>query len=118
MQIQMRSLKTKDIFPMSRILKKIGLKEIMKEAAANAAKPSDGEEITKREVQMRTGAEIFAAVFENLPQAEEETNALLASLCGMTPEQFAELDFETILSVLDAFKNQKGIANFLKLASQ
>lgn len=119
MDIQMRSLKTKDIFPMSVILKKIGLREIAKEAALKAAKEAEsGNALTKRDVTLRAGVEMFAAVFENLHLAEKEVNALLADMCGMKPDEFAELDLDVVLTIMDKFKGNAAFANFLKQASR
>jgi hypothetical protein len=88
----------------------------MKEAAANAAIPSENE--TKRGAQMKVGAEVFAAVFENLHKAEDEVNAFMANLCGMEPEVFAELEISVVMDLIGQLQGQKAFANFLKQASQ
>lgn len=122
--MQVRSLKTKDIFPMSRILKKIGLKDVIREAAANMAanaksanKPED-KRSAAASAQMKLGADIVATLFENLYLAEEETNAFLADLVGMKPEEFAELELTDTLGIIDQLKGSKVFASFLKQASQ
>ncbi|MBP1992549.1 hypothetical protein [Paenibacillus eucommiae] len=111
--MKIRKLKMKDVFPMSRIIKKIGIKEIMKQATKNLT----GKEGTA-EAQKQVGTEMFAVILENLHLAETEVTAFLADLVGMKPEQFAELEFDQLASVYDQLKQLPGIASFLKQASQ
>lgn len=118
MPLVLRKLKTKDIFPMSRIIKKIGIKEIMKQAAAALDKKSTGEKINTEDKQMQAGIEMLAVILENIYLAESEVNAFLADLVGLKPEQFAELDIEELTSVFDQLRNMTGLSGFLKLASQ
>ncbi|WP_054028134.1 hypothetical protein [Bacillus sp. FJAT-28004] len=117
--IKLRKLQLKDIFPMSRIIKKIGIKEIMKQAAA--ALEENKEAASKRTTeakQMQAGVEMLAVVLENIHLAEKEVTDFLASLAGMESEKFAELDIEQLASVFDQFKGLPGLSSFLKQASQ
>lgn len=117
--IKLRKLQLKDIFPMSRIIKKIGIKEIMKQAAAalENKKPEASEQSTEAK-QMQAGMEMLAVVLENIHLAEKEVTDFLASLAGMEPEAFASLDIEQLGSVFEQFKELPGLPSFLKQASQ
>jgi hypothetical protein len=114
--IKIRPLKTKDIFPMSRILKKINLKEALKEAIAGATSAKD--RIAKDQNQTRLGVDLVMLAFENLHLAEDEVNAFLADLAGLKPAEFAELEFEAALAILDQLKGQKAFASFLQQAAK
>lgn len=98
----LRGLKTSDIFKMSKILKKMGLK-------VDAAEGKS---------QKQVGAELILLVFENLHLAEIELNEFLADMCGMKPEEFAELPIEKTLEIIKEFKQIPGLLDFLKQANQ
>jgi uncharacterized protein YdiU (UPF0061 family) len=99
----LRELKTKDIFKMSKILKKMGLKKDIN--------------VTDKS-QQEVGAELILTVFENMHLAESDINNFLGDLCGMTEDEFSELQFEKVIEVIKEFKNIEGISNFFKSASQ
>jgi hypothetical protein len=94
----MRSLKLKDAFTVSRILKKMQIRPDI----------SDG--ITQEQL----GAEIIFKFIENIGDAEEEVIAFLADLKGMKPETLTELDFDEVVNILEEFKNLKGIQGFFQ----
>lgn len=98
----MRELKTSDIFKMSKILKKMGLKI----------------DIDDKTTQTQVGALFIQRVLENIHQAEKEVNEFMADLKGMTPEEFSELPIEKTMEIFKEFKEQPGLANFLKLAGK
>ena len=91
--MNIRGLKTKDIFPMAKILKKIGLKNLAEEAVSGAGGSG-------KEAQMKIGVKLVTAVFENLYLAQEETNAWLADLAGVREEEFADLDIGVVMEIM------------------
>ena len=97
----MRELKTKDVFKMSKILKKISLKLE-----------------TNEKTQEQMGAELIIMIGENLHLAEKEVNDFMGDLVGITGEEFAELRIEETLEYVKQFKSMPGITNFFKLAGQ
>lgn len=118
MTVQLRSLATKDIFPMSKILKKIGLRQIMADAAANLDKVKGTSERAAKNAQMALGAMIVGALLEELHKAEDEVTALLASLAGISVEEFAELPLEDSLAAFDQLREQRVFKSFLQLAGK
>lgn len=98
----MRDLITSDVMAMSRILKKINIK-----------KEIDVKDKTQEEV----GAQMLISIGENLHLAEQEINSFMSSLIGITPEEFANLPIVEGAKHFADFKNQKGVADFLKLAA-
>jgi hypothetical protein len=110
----LRNLKTADIFKMSKILKKMGLKvdTTFKEI------DSTGKEITKDKSQQQVGAELILSVFENIHMAELEVNEFLADLAGMKAAEFAELPIEQTMEIMAEFKQIPGLASFFKTAGR
>lgn len=97
-----RKLKTKDIFKMSKILKKLNLKFDVKSGIS----------------QEQLGAEMITQLLGNLSNAEEEVNEFIGELVGVTGEEFSELEIEDTLDIINQFKNMEGISGFLKLANK
>jgi len=98
----MRELKGKDIFKMSKIMKKMNLKI----------------DATEGKTQKQAGAELILSAFENLHLAENEVNEFLADMVGMKAEEFAELPLEKTLEIIKEFKQIPGLAGFFKQANQ
>jgi hypothetical protein len=103
LQTKLRKLKTSDIFKMSKILKKMGLKKELN---------------IKDKSQEEVGAELIITVFENLYLAEKEVNEFLADVSGMSLDEFENLEIEKVMEIISEFKNTSGISSFLKSASQ
>ena len=97
----MRGLKTKDVFAMSKILKKMNLKL----------------EINGK-TQEQIGGELILMIGENLHLAEKEVNEFMGDLVGMTEKEFAELPIEETLKHMNEFKSMPGIKDFFKSAGQ
>lgn len=98
----LRELKTKDIFKMSKILKKMNLK-------INA---------DEGKTQRQVGAELILSAFENLHFAEFEVNEFFADMANLTVKEFEELPFEKSMEILKEFKSIAGLSSFLKQANQ
>jgi predicted unusual protein kinase regulating ubiquinone biosynthesis (AarF/ABC1/UbiB family) len=96
-----RKLITSDIYKVSKVLKKMGLKVD-----------------TKDKTQEQLGAEFIISAFENLHLAELEVNEFFGSLSGMTAQEFAELPIEKTFELIAEFKNISGIDAFFNFASQ
>ena len=96
-----RELKTKDIFKMSKILKKLNLKLE-----------------TEGKTQTQLGTELILAVVENLYIAESDVYEFLADLAGLKVEEFSELPIEETFKIIDEVKNIPFLASFLKRANQ
>lgn len=96
----MRDLKTKDIFAMSKILKKMNIK---------------GELDPKDKTPEKFGQEFLMTILENVGEAEAEFNAFFGSLIGLSATEFADLEIEDVFEVMQQFKKQDGIKRFLQL---
>lgn len=96
----MRDLIMQDVYKMSKILKKMGLKPQI----------NDGESVEQ------VGLGILLLVFENLHMAQDEVNDFMGSLVGITGDEFGKLPFDEGSKHLEEFKNKPGIVNFFKSA--
>lgn len=95
----MRELKTRDLFPMSRIIKKMGLKFAV-----------------EGKTQEQLGAEIIWGLIENLGVAEQEVLAFIASLKDTTAEAIADQSFGQTLQDFKELIGKHGFADFFKQA--
>ena len=105
----MRKLKGKDIFKMSKILKRIGLKN---EIGSIVKSLETGED--KEELAMDLGVEFFAMIIENIHMAEKEIFDLLGDISGYTGEEYAERDLDLILDDIEQLKNSEDLMGFFK----
>ena len=101
-KFKMRPLLLRDVFAMSKIIKKMDL---------NLDVPDD---IT----QVQFGVLFAQKIIENIHLAEEEISEFLAKLLGMSMEDYNKLTLEDSIEVFELFKQQKGLANFFKLAGK
>lgn len=97
----MRRLKTKDVFTMSRILKKLDM-----------GIAADGK------TQEQLGAEMILQIGENLHLAEKEVNEFIGSLLDMSAQEFSDLSLSKTLEYFEEFKKHEDIEAFFKLAGQ
>ena len=98
----MRKLKGADVFKMSRILKKMNLKL----------------EVGDTTTQMEMGVQFIQRILENMHLAESEICEFLSELVGTTPEELSELPLDEFLQVVELFKQQEGLVDFLKRAGR
>lgn len=101
-ELTLRPLKTKDIFSLSRVIRAMNLKF----------------NFTPDMTQSQVGMEIMTSVIGNLGDAEDEVSAFIASLAGITAEEFEELDIDVSVRLLTQFKDMKGISGFFSSASK
>lgn len=99
-EYKMRPLKTLDIYAMSKILKKLNVKL----------------DVNEKTTQQQLGVQMFQRVAENLHLADEEVNAFLGEMVGIKAKEFNDLPIEDTFKIISLFKEQKGLASFLKLA--
>jgi hypothetical protein len=117
-QLTVRKLGFGDVFPMSKILKKINLK-IDASEIANKINPED---LKKPDALERVGLlailPIIHQALENIHLAESEVNDFLGSLVGMSGKDFSQLSLEEGIFVIGQLARQKQVASFLKSAGR
>lgn len=125
---KIRPLNARDIFPMTKIIRKIGLKDFGK-----CFEPEEIKAITdtfsenSEEKSMEDLAEIVGVsvvlkivdiILEHLPDAGEEVFAFIAGLIGRTKDEVAMLPMDVFFElVVDVFK-RKEFVGFMKAVSR
>lgn len=105
-KFKLRSLRTSDLFIMSKILAKMNLK----------ITPEKAKSLSIQSLE-QAGLEFFKMALENLHLAEKEITEFIADLAGMKPEEFKNHELnEEWLDILEAFKDLKGIKLFFERA--
>ena len=114
-KVVIRPLLTGDLFTLSRIMKKLGLKDEIKKAIAPYLSKKDDGGMAK--AQQELGATIAFMVIENLYQAEAEINTFVGTLTGKTVKEVEKLPMGEYIGLLVEAFSQPGVLDFLKLAA-
>ena len=123
--MELRNLKSKDLFLMFQIINKIGirkLKEVMSPEAVTeimAAVADDGnaENITER-VGLSLVIDIAGILFEGLPRCQNELFSLMAELSGKTVKEIEELPPADLMDAIVELVNKQEFPDFFKAASK
>lgn len=108
----MRKLQTRDIFELARVVKKVDLKEELKEIAIKTNKDNEGAD------EYSLGFDFIFGVIEKFIEKESE-NAIYEFLSGpfeCTPEEVEKIDpFDLVQGIFEIASIEKW-KSFLKLA--
>lgn len=123
----LRALCAKDVFPMVKIIRKIGLKDIGKafdpdEIKAITESVSEEENATVDSIAETVGVavvlKIVDVILENLEAAEQEIFGFLGGLAGMTADAVGSLPMDVFFEMLmDTFQS-KEFVGFMKVVSR
>lgn len=123
----LRALCAKDVFPMVKIIHKIGLKDIGKafnpeEIKAITESVSEEENATVDSIAETVGVavvlKIVDVILENLEAAEQEIFGFLGGLAGMTADEVGSLPMDVFFEMLmDTFQS-KEFVGFMKVVSR
>ena len=95
MNYELRTLGAKDIFPLSKIISSIGLKEFRacfeSDAIKNAAK-QHGENPDYTSVGIGVFLDIASIILGNLPKCERDIFEFLASISNLSRKEIEEMD--------------------------
>lgn len=124
----LRDLCAKDIFPMTVIIRKIGLKDIGKcfdpeeIKAIMESVSGDGEEKSMDDVAETVGIsvvlKIVDVVLENLSAAEQEIFGFIGGLSGMTADAVGDLPMDVFFEMLVDVFRKKEFVGFMKVVSK
>ncbi|MBU3098386.1 MULTISPECIES: hypothetical protein [Clostridium] len=109
----MRTLKTADLFSLSRILKKMNVKKDIKEIAKNVTGLAK-EDKAKAEQEMQI--DLMMIFIENIGVAEKEIDKLLGDLTGKTAKEIEELGLTELIDLFKELMAQEGVGSFLSQA--
>jgi len=108
----LRNLKDGDLFPLLKILRKIGLqnfKNTLQQLSAGK---------TVEEVGILVVLDMAEMIIGNLDKAEDDIYSFYSSLSGMQPDEIKEMEFGTLpLMIYDSFSGVKN-TSFFKVLSK
>lgn len=122
----LRSLQGADIFPMSAIIKKIGMKEFKNafqdEEIKDLVKSINSGEMSKDAAANQAGMAVILNIVDvvlgNLPRAEKDIYKFLASLSGMKPDEVAALPMATFTAMVIDVIQKDEFKDFIKVVSR
>lgn len=111
---ELRALQSKDVFPMFRIISKIGVKEFkacfssdeVKDAISKARNKQEGANVESVGIQIMF--DMSTVVISHIGDAEQEIYTFLSGLSGMSKAELEELDMITFTEmIIDVFKKEE-----------
>ena len=108
----LRKFNDGDLFPILKILKKIGIKDC-KEAFMQVA---SGEK-TLKDIGILAAFDLADILIGNLTKAEEEVYSLYSEMSGLSADEIRAMEFGTLpLMIMDSFNEVKNTAFFKVLS--
>ncbi len=108
----LRKLKDSDLFPLLKILKKIGIKDC-KEAFIQVA---SGEK-TLKQIGIMASFDMADILIGNLAKVETETYEMWSDISGIPVEEMREMEFGTLpLMIMDTFSEARNTSFFRVLS--
>ena len=122
----LRSLQGADIFPMSAIIKKIGVKEFKNafqdEEIKGLVQSINNGDMSKDAAANQAGMTVILNIVDvvlgNLPRAEKDIYKFLASLSGMKPDEVASLPMATFTGMVIDVIQKDEFKDFIKVVSR
>ncbi len=116
-EFELRKLRGDDVFPMLKIVKKIGIREFgtivdnkaVVDAVKNYYKGGSADLIT---VGLPAVIDMAAIVIENLPCAENEIISFCSGLSGMSEQEIREGDFSLLPEMIVAVFQKEEFRDF------
>ena len=111
---ELRSLQSKDVFPMFRIISKIGVKEFkecletaeVKDAITKMANKQ--ENVNVEAIGMTVMLDVASVVISHIADAEADIYQFLSGLSGMSRKDLESLDMVTFFEmIVDVFKKEE-----------
>ena len=108
----LRHLKDGDLFPLLRILKKIGISDC-KDAFIQAA----SEKKVLEQIGMEVSLNIADILIRNMEKMEDEIYGLWSDISGIPVEEMKEMEFGTLpLMIIDTFSEARNTSFFMVLS--
>lgn len=122
--IKLRDLESRDIFTMSKIISKIGLKNFkecfnskeIKEAIAKFDNKKSDDNTTA--IGMIAAIDVANVLFEHLPDCEAEIYSFIADLASLKPEDIKALPIVNFMELIVEVIKKPEFKDFFKVASK
>lgn len=130
MTFELRELKSSDMFPLFKIMGKIGFKDfkdkLTPESTKNIMKTFNqegtDEEAGRDELITFVGVNLVADILEiilaNLPNCEQDIYTFLGGLAGKKPKEVADLPMVTFTEMIIAVIQKEEFKDFFKVVSR
>lgn len=120
--IELRGLKSSDLFGMFRILSKLGLKDLRSSLSqesiqAMVSATDEADEDRAQTVGFAVFLEIAEIVLANLPKCENEIFAFLSGLSGLTAAEVADLPLADFTEMVITVITREDFRDFFTAAS-
>lgn len=117
----LRDLQSKDVFLMSRIISKIGIKEFKscfetEEVQKLIAGGTDEAAVEK--IGLSVMVDMAGVVLSNVAHAEQDIYSFLADLSGKTAKEIAELDMVVFAEMIIDVVQKDQFKDFIKVVSK
>lgn len=121
-----KKIKSTAVFPMFKLLNKIGVKEFKNcfesDTVKNAIKKSmeggmEGDELAKS-VGINVIMEIAAVVFENVPKCEDDIYTMLSSVSNLSKKEIKDLEMSEFFEMIIDFIKLDDFKDFIKVVSR
>ncbi len=121
-QIEMRNLETRDVFPFSKIISKIGFNELKACFTTPEIKEIAKGKKQSNELLIEVGTvitfQLLGVVLENLDKVETDLYKLFASLTGKTEKEISKLPPADFADLLIRLFQKEEFGDFFKVVSK
>jgi hypothetical protein len=124
MEFNLRKIKSNDIFPMFKILNKVGvndLKEIFtaeKIGQMTSLLSGSADENATTIIGASVILDVVSILLKNLPNCQTEIYDFLSGLSGLSADEIADLDLSEFAELLVAVVKKEEFVDFFKVVSK
>ena len=115
---ELRNLRSEDIFPMSKIISKIGFGELKSafesDQVKKLAKGGEGAEA----VGMMVALDVGAIILSNLPSCETEIYSFLSGLTGAKVDELKKISLSDFAELIIAVVTKEDFKDFIGVVSR
>lgn len=115
---ELRNLKSDDIFIVSQILSKIGVKELKASFTSERIKELSSGKVDTTALGFNIMVDVADLVLKNLPSCQNEIYTFLASLTGMTVKAIADLPMVDFTEMVIAVIQKDEFRDFFKVVAK
>ena len=116
---EFRTLCSKDIFPMTKLINKIGVKNFRDAFQSDAIqKALSGGEKNLEAIGINVAFELAGIVLEALPKCEDDIYDMLASVSNMKRKDLEKMEMGTFFEMIVDFIQKPEFKDFMKVVSK
>ena len=123
MAYELRPLTSKDVFPMFKIISKIGIKEFRscfesEEIKKFGVAAANGENVDASAVGMMIVLDIVSIIISKLPECEDDIYSFLAGISDLKRKQLEEMPMVEFTEMIIDVVKKKEFADFIGVVSK